>query len=126
MIAVLAALTVSGDREQLLRSAEELAAAKDRDEYEQLLEVLEVLIRDAWALSLGRPQESIVNVDLLDQLQGLAGDLRRSQAASWLQQIEELRGALEVNINRKIASDAILLSMSAPGRTQGPYANWKP
>lgn len=113
MISVLKALVVTGDREQLLRSAEELAAAKDRDEYEQLLDVLEVLIRDAWALSLGRPKESIVNVDLLNQLQEIAGDLRSSQAAVWLQQIEELRGTLEVNINRKVASDALLLSMAA-------------
>lgn len=112
MISVLTALTVSGDREQLLRSAEELAAAKDRVEYEQLLDVLEVLIRDAWALSLGRPKESIVNLDLVDQLQRIAGDLRSSQAAAWLQQIEELRGTLEVNINRKVASDALILSMA--------------
>jgi hypothetical protein len=74
---------------------------------------LEVLIRDAWALSLGRPKESIVNLDLVEQLQGIARDLRSSQAASWLQQIEQLRGTLEVNINRKIASDALLLSMAA-------------
>ena len=112
MMAVLAALTVTGDRAALLRSAEELAAAKDRDEYEQLLDVLEVLIRDAWALSLGRPKESIVNVDVLEQLQRIAGDLRSAQAASWLQQIEELRGTLEVNINRKIASDALFLTMA--------------
>lgn len=126
MMEVLTALILTGDRATLLRAAEELAAAKDRDEYEQLLDVLEVLVRDAWALSLGRPKESIVNLDLLDQLQRIAGDLKSSQAASWLQQIEELRGALEVNINRKIASDALLLSMSEPGRTQGPYSRWKP
>ena len=112
MMAMLAALTVEGDRAALLRSAEQLAAIKDRDEYEQLLDVLEVLIRDAWALSLGRPKQSIVNLDLVDQLQKIAGDLRSSQATSWLRQIEELRGALEVNINRKIASDALVLSMA--------------
>ena len=113
MLRVLNALTVTGDRVELLRSAEELAAAKDRDEYEQLLEVLEVLIRDAWGLSLGRPKEKIVNVDLLSDLQRIAGGLRSAQAASWLRQIEELRGALEVNLNRKVASDALLMSMAA-------------
>lgn len=112
MINVLTALTLAADRGQLLRSAEQLAAIKDRDEYEQQLDVLEALIRDAWALSLGRPPESIVNIDLLKQLQEIAEHLRSSQAAAWLQQIEELRGALEVNINRKVASDALLLSMA--------------
>ncbi|HEY8205662.1 MAG TPA: DNA polymerase III subunit delta', partial [Pyrinomonadaceae bacterium] len=37
---LLKALTLTGDRVELLRSAEGLAAAKDRDEYEQLLDVL--------------------------------------------------------------------------------------
>lgn len=113
MLNVLTALTLSGDREQLLRSAEELAAARDRDEYEQLLDVLEVLIRDAWALQLGRAKETIVNTDLIGQLEKIARELRSKQAASWLTQIEELRGTLEVNINRRIASDALLLSMAA-------------
>ena len=113
MLRVLTSLTLTGDRVDLLRSAEELAAAKDRDEYEELLDVLEALIRDAWALSLGRPKETIVNLDVFGQLQQIADGLRSSKAGSWLQQIEELRGTLEVNINRKIASDALVMAMSA-------------
>ena len=112
MLHVLKTITVTGDRAELLRSAEGLAAAKDRDEYEQLLDVLEALIRDAWALSLGRPAETIVNADVLRELQQIADEMRSSQAASWLSQIEELRGTLEVNINRKVASDALLMSMA--------------
>lgn len=112
MLKILTALTMSGDRVELIRSAEELASAKDRDEYEQLLDVLEVLIRDAWALSLGRPKDSMVNIDLASDVQRIAGVLRSAQAASWLRQIEELRGALEVNLNRKVVSDALVMSMS--------------
>jgi len=112
MLHVLKTITVTGDRADLLRSAEGLAAAKDRDEYEQLLDVLEALIRDAWALSLGRPAETIVNGDVVRELQEIADEMRSSQAASWLSQIEELRGTLEVNINRKVASDALLMSMA--------------
>jgi DNA polymerase-3 subunit delta' len=114
MLAVLKALTITGDRAQLLRSAEGLAAAKDRDEYEKSLDVLEALIRDAWALRLGRPEDSIVNTDVLVPLQEIAGELRSDQAALWLTQIEELRAALEVNINRRIASDALFVSMASP------------
>lgn len=111
MLAVLRALTVGFDRAELLRSAEELAAARDRYEYEQRLEALETLIRDAWALALGRPGETIVNGDLLTPLQEIAAEIKSKRAASWLQQIEELRGELEVNINRRVASDALVLSM---------------
>jgi DNA polymerase-3 subunit delta' len=113
MLAILEALTLTGDRVQLLRSAEQLAAAKDRGEYAGTLDVLETLIRDAWALALGRPQESIVNGDLVKDLQRIAAELKSAQAASWLSQIEELRAELTVNINRKIASDALLMAMAA-------------
>ena len=113
MLHVLKTITVTGDRAELLRSAEGLAAAKDRDEYEKLLDVLEALIRDAWALSLGRPPETIVNADVVRELQQIADEMRSTQAASWLSQIEELRGTLEVNINRKVASDALLMSMAS-------------
>jgi DNA polymerase-3 subunit delta' len=113
MLGVLRALTLTEDRAELLHMAEGLAAAKDRHEYEQRLDALEILIRDAWALALGRPSGTIVNGDLLAPLQQIAADLRSEQAAAWLKQIEELRGTLEVNINRKIASDALFLTMAS-------------
>jgi DNA polymerase-3 subunit delta' len=113
MLNVLKTLTLTRDRIELLRSAEELAAAADRAEYEQTLDVLEALIRDTWALALGRPADSIINRDLLQELLEIANELKSAQAASWLSQIEELRAALEVNINRRIASDALLVSMAA-------------
>ncbi len=112
MLGVLRALTVTQDRVELLHLAEGLATAKDRNEYEQRLDALEILIRDAWALTLGRPGGTIVNGDLLAPLQPIAAELKSEQAAAWLKQIEELRGTLEVNINRKIASDALLLTMA--------------
>jgi len=113
MLAVLRALTVAFDRAQLLRSADELAAAKDRHEYEQRLDALETLIRDAWALALGRPDGTIVNGDLLSALQQIAAKITSAQAAAWLSEIEDLRGTLEVNINRRVASDALLMTMAS-------------
>ena len=112
MLATLRSLTVTRDRVQLLRSAEGLAAAKDRADYEITLDVLESLIRDAWALALGRPPESIVNSDRLKDLQRIAAESSSGKAERWLLEIEELRGALEVNINRKIASDALMMAMA--------------
>ncbi len=113
MLNILKALTITGNRVNLLRSAEELATAKDRAQYEQTLDVLESLIRDAWALSLGRPAESITNIDLAEDLRRISTELVSERAERWLVQIEELRGALEVNLNRKIASDGLLMSMAA-------------
>src|SRR5205807_4932650 len=87
MLGVLTALTLTGDRAHLLRSAEDLAAAKDRDSYEQQLDVLESLIRDAWALALGQARETIVNSDLLKPLQSIADELTSKKAMGWLSQI---------------------------------------
>jgi DNA polymerase-3 subunit delta' len=112
MLSVLRALTLTSDRVELLHAAEALAAARDRHEYELRLDVLEILIRDGWALALGRPGESIVNGDLLAPLRQIAAEMKSEQAAAWLKQIEELRGTLEVNVNRKIASDALFLAMA--------------
>jgi DNA polymerase-3 subunit delta' len=112
MLGILTALAVTGNRAELLRAAEDLAAAKDRSDYEQSLDVLEALIRDAWALALGRPADSIINSDRLKDLERIASQLRSEKAAAWLSAIEELRGALEVNLNRKIASDGLLMTMA--------------
>jgi len=112
MLAILKALTLTGDRAQLLRASEELATAKDRTDYELSLDVLEALIRDAWSLSLGRPADSTINIDRIKDLERIAAELRSEKAAAWLTTIEELRGTLEVNINRKIASDGMLVSMA--------------
>jgi DNA polymerase-3 subunit delta' len=112
MLSLLRALTLTKDRVELLHAAESLAAAKDRQEYELRLNVLEILIRDAWALALGRPGESIVNGDLLAPLHQIAAEMKSEQAAAWLRQIEELRGTLEVNLNRKIATDALVIAMA--------------
>jgi DNA polymerase III subunit delta' len=113
MLEVLRALALTSDRAHLMHLAEDLAAVKDRHEYEQRLDALEILIRDAWALALGRPSETIVNEDLLSHLQDIAAEMNSQQAAAWLSQIEELRGTLEVNINRRVASDALLLTMAS-------------
>jgi len=52
-------------------------------------------------------------LDLTKELQNIASELASNRAERWLVQIEELRGALEVNLNRKIASDGLLMSMAA-------------
>ena len=113
MLTVLRALTLTADKVQLLHSSEELAAAKDRSDYEHTLDVLESLIRDAWALGLGGPAEAIINKDVLNDLQKIAAELPSARAATWLTEIEELRGALEVNLNRKIASDGLMMTLAA-------------
>jgi hypothetical protein len=113
MLAVLNALVLTDDRAQLLRSAEELNEAQYKDEYEARLDVLETLIRDAWMLSLGVRPEQLVNGDLFPQLEKVGKQLDPRRTGDWILQIEEMREQLIVNINRKVATDALFLAMAA-------------
>ena len=113
MLGVVEALASgAADRVRLLRAAEELGDAKNKDEYEPRLDALEILVRDLWLLALGGGG-TLVNQDLRDRLARLASGVRPARAAGWLTRIEELRGQLAVNVNRRAATDALFLSMSA-------------
>ncbi|HEX8188120.1 MAG TPA: DNA polymerase III subunit delta' [Pyrinomonadaceae bacterium] len=113
MLGVVEALASGGgDRVRLLRAAEELGDAKNKDEYEPRLDALEILVRDLWLLALGGGAP-LVNQDLRDRLARLSEGVRPARAAGWLTRIEELRGRLAVNVNRRAATDALFLSMSA-------------
>ncbi len=114
MLEVLTTIALTGDRAKLLRAAEDLSDAKRKDEYEPRLDVLATLIHDAWMLALGaHDDEQLVNADLHSELARISARLERGRAARWLSEIEELRRRLGVNINRKIATDTLLLTMAA-------------
>lgn len=113
MLTVLDALVVSDDRAQLLKSAEQLNETQYKDEFEQRLDVLETLIRDAWMLALGVASGKLVNEDLLPELQRISKQLDPTKAAGWVLEIEDMREQLVVNINRKSATDALFLTMAS-------------
>jgi DNA polymerase-3 subunit delta' len=112
MLKVLNALVLSNDRAQLLRSAEQLNEAQYKDEFEDRLDVLETLIRDAWMLSFGVDSSRIVNEDLSAELKEVAQKMDPSRAGDWILQIEDLREQLIVNVNRKITTDSLFLVMA--------------
>jgi DNA polymerase-3 subunit delta' len=113
MLQVLTALTLTGDHTRLLRGAEEMNEARNKDDYELRFDMLETLIRDALVLSLEVNTKQLVNEDLLPHLTKIAQRINCRRATSWISQIEELREQLTVNINRKPATDALFLSMAA-------------
>jgi hypothetical protein len=113
MVRVLEGLAVTGNRADLLVAAEQMNDAKHKDDYESNLDILEALIRDAWLLRLGAPDEQLVNEDVRSQLSGIAQRIDSPRAARWISLIEELREQLAVNVNRKVATDALLLSLAA-------------
>lgn len=112
MLDVLDALA-GGNRARLLRAAEDLSDAKRKDEYEPRLEVLEILVHDLWLLALAPSAASLINDDLRERLSGMSARIAAGRAARWLGRIEELRSQLSVNVNRRVATDALLLAMVA-------------
>jgi DNA polymerase-3 subunit delta' len=101
------------DRARLLRIAEDLTDAKRKDDYETRLDILETLTRDVWLLALDEKSQKLVNEDIRPQLLKLARAIHSPRRlAAWLEQIETLRAQLAVNINRRIATDALFLTMA--------------
>lgn len=113
MLDVLKALAVTRDKTRLLRAAEGLSDARNKDDYETNLELLETLIRDSLLVAVAAEQEQIINLDILPQLKEIARGTDAKRATTWIAQIEELREQLEVNINRKPATDALFLTMAS-------------
>lgn len=113
MMDVLEALVTNPDRARLLRASEELTDAKRKDEYEPRLDALATLIHDSWLISLGADPAQVVNGDIIERLKAVGTKLRSQSATRWLAQLEEHRRGLDVNINRKVATDALLLGMAA-------------
>jgi DNA polymerase-3 subunit delta' len=112
MIKLLQSLLMQENRAYLLKTAEEMNDAKNKDNYEQFLDVLQTLIHDVWALKLGADEFSIVNRDYKSQLKILAENADAKRLSNWLAEIETMRELFIVNLNKKIATDALFMQMA--------------
>lgn len=112
-INLLRSALVTGDISSMLRTSEQINDAKNKDRFEDAIEVLQMLVRDVFALGNGAEKSSISNADIADDLAELAGAAKNGRLAQWTTEIEELLAGLNVNLNRKIATDALFVSMAA-------------
>lgn len=112
MLAVITAAIETGDRAAMLRIAEEMNDAKNKEAFEENLGILESLIHDVWSISMSGDRSHVVNNDLAHKLARLAEDAGSLNLPAWLAEIQTMRENLVVNINRKIATDALFVSMA--------------
>jgi DNA polymerase-3 subunit delta' len=112
MLKVLQSLAGKTDYLPLLKTGEEMNDAKNKDDYEFSLGILQTLIHDIWVLMHGADEKTLVNIDLKPQLTKLSETIESRQIARWLNEIETLRETLMVNVNRKIATDALFVGMA--------------
>jgi DNA polymerase-3 subunit delta' len=113
MLKVLESALLTSDRLTLLKIAEEINDAKNKDDFEDHLSILETLIRDAWVIAVGGRRERLVNVDIVDELERLARSGDSGVFPKWLHKIEEFRRSMRVNINKKIATNSLFMEMVA-------------
>jgi DNA polymerase III subunit delta' len=111
MLKALEGLTIKLSRATLLKTAEEMNDAKLKDEYETRLEIFQNLIHDVWSLKFGKSE--ILNIDIKPQLLRLAEHSDKTKLSNWLIEIETLRENFTVNLNKKIATDALFMKMAA-------------
>jgi DNA polymerase-3 subunit delta' len=112
MLKVLESVLIKEDRSELLSIGEEMNDAKNKDDFENRLDILQTLIHDVWAMRNEADAKITVNVDLETDLKKLAARADSRQLAVWLSEIETLREQLAVNLNRKIAIDALFMQMA--------------
>jgi DNA polymerase-3 subunit delta' len=112
MMRVLKGSLLKRDTASLLRTSEEMADAKNKDFFEEYLDILQSLIRDIWTLQSVGDQKA-VNSDVLPELQHLADAADRAKLFAWLEETEALRASLDVNINKRIAADALFVKMAS-------------
>lgn len=112
MLSVLSEAIGSGDRAALLRTAEEINDAKNKDHFEEYMDILQSLVYDVWSIRTSGDPARIVNSDLSPVLSELAKKAEHSDMPKWLADIDTIRQNLIVNINRKVATDSMFVSMA--------------
>jgi len=112
MLKVLESILIKENRAELLRIGEEMNDAKNKDAYEDNLEILQTLIHDVWTIRNAAGEKLLVNIDLITDLKKLSENADSRKLSAWLAEIETLRERLAVNLNRKIATDALFMQMA--------------
>ena len=113
MLRIITNALETGDRAAMLRIAEEMNDSKNKDLFEENLDILQSLIHDVWTLSVSNDAERVVNTDLADKLTLMAKNAHSADLPAWLNAIDTIRENLAVNINKKIAADALFMAIAA-------------
>jgi DNA polymerase-3 subunit delta' len=107
-VEILRTAIVNRDVAEVLKQSEKIGAIKSTPEFEGVLDMLETVIHQVWAATLSNDRPAADK-----EIAGLAEKADTRSLSDWLVRIEEIRGELGVNINKKIASDSLFVKMAA-------------
>jgi DNA polymerase-3 subunit delta' len=100
-----------GSNIQTLEFAEELSA--DKEILPDILDIFQAFYRDLLLLKQGRPEEELVNIDLLETLTRLAPKVTTSSLLKRLETLTTARYHLQRNVNRQLSLEVMLLRIVA-------------
>src|SRR5882724_9928099 len=115
MLDVLELLTRNRNTVKLVKFAEALGR-REREDYENGLDILCSLLRDVTVLIADTSSEQIANEDIREQLQGYADAVDITTISRWFDNIEEVRRDLRVNINRPVSTESLFLKLESNSR----------
>lgn len=113
MLTVVTNAVETHDRATLLKISEEMNDAKNKEMFDESIDVLTSLLHDVWTIGVTADSSRIVNADLSDKLTELSRLSAVARIPQWLDDIDLMRESYLVNINRKIAADALFVGMTA-------------
>lgn len=113
MMAVVNNAIGARDITTLLKISEEMNDAKNKDGFESEIDLLESLLHDIWRVAKTGDHSAIINTEYSATLTSLAEQSSSKSIPSWIEDIERLRSELNVNVNRKVATDSLFVSMAA-------------
>jgi hypothetical protein len=101
---------IRSDVPGIVKQSEYLGKKIDKDEFEDHLDMLLILLSDIFHLKLETTDHSITNTDVAERLERICGSTTIEEVTQLADRVEELIRALPRNLNRQIAMDAILIA----------------
>jgi len=106
-IEILNSAIMTHDIADVLRRSEKVGA-KATPDFEAFLGLLQNLIHQLWSIRVGK-----IPINAPNEIQDLAARADTGRLSSWLENIEEIRASLAVNVNKKITADSLFVRMAA-------------
>lgn len=110
MLEIVETLASTGETQKLLAASEYVGRKLEKEQFEEHLDTLTVLLDDIFHLKLDGSEESLTNADIVDRMRQVAEKTTIEQITEWADRIEQIFVALPRNVNRQLAMDAMLIT----------------
>jgi len=100
---------VNRDALKLMSLAEHLGRKLEKDEFEDHLDIFLIVLSDLLHLKVGETAASLPNADVAPRLESINESATMEQLMDWPERVELVLQSLKRNVNRQLATEAMLL-----------------